>query len=161
MDFFRAKILHPKLALLYDYWDSIRCGKAMPTRRDLDPIDISGLLPHIVLVDVEDDPLRFRYRLYGTAVAAARGRDLTGHYLDEPDVSRITGLTYPSNVKIVESRRPQLVNAPYPADSGNGGYFYRLGLPFSDDEVRVTMIMAGFFQEQQSLLERRPAASVA
>lgn len=31
------------------------------------------------------DPVRYRVRLYGTAVAALRGGDLTGRYLDEPD----------------------------------------------------------------------------
>jgi hypothetical protein len=161
MDYFKAKILHPKLSILYDYWDSIRADKDMPCRRDLDPLDIPGLLPNIILLDVEDDPLRFRFRLYGTAVSTIRGRDLTGHYMDEPDVSRITHLTYPSNLKVVETRQPHIVDAPYPLESGVGGYFYRMALPFSDNGSSVTMIMVGFYQEARSLLERRPAASVA
>ncbi len=72
-----------KLRELRDYWLSARGERRMPSRRDIDPIAIPKLLPFIVLTDVLQDPLRFRYRLIGTAITALTGRDVTGLWLDE------------------------------------------------------------------------------
>ena len=54
----------------------------MPPRSALEPLDITALLPHVVLVDVLRDPLRFRYRLIGTFVTGLAERDATGRFLD-------------------------------------------------------------------------------
>jgi hypothetical protein len=56
---------------------------AVPRRSALDPSEIVELLPYVLLVDVEADPLRVRYRLVGTAIAEASRRNFTGLYLDE------------------------------------------------------------------------------
>lgn len=60
---------------LFRYWRAIKGFRAMPTRSDLDPGEITRLLPHIALVDTEEGC--FRWRLMGTAVAAELGCDLT------------------------------------------------------------------------------------
>jgi hypothetical protein len=65
------------------YWFTARGSREFPERADIDPTDIPRLLPHVVLTDVFHDPLRFRYRLIGTAVTAMAGRDATGRWLDE------------------------------------------------------------------------------
>ena len=52
------------------YWQS-RCGKrAMPSRADLDPLDMRSFLPYVGLVECEPSGggLDFRVRLAGTAV---------------------------------------------------------------------------------------------
>lgn len=41
----------------------------------------------MLIVDVLDGPRRFRFRLLGTALADAAGRELTGKYFDEADIS--------------------------------------------------------------------------
>ena len=73
----------PKLHQMRDYWLSARGSRQMPSRRDIDPISIPHLLPNIVLTNVFRDPLRFRYRLIGTAITAVTGRDATGRWLNE------------------------------------------------------------------------------
>lgn len=55
----------------------------MPSRADIDPVDIPALLPHIILVDVIGAPPVFRYRLIGTAITKIANRDATGRVLDE------------------------------------------------------------------------------
>ena len=54
----------------------------MPCRRDIDPTDLPTLLPNLQLIDVALGD-RFRYRLIGTALVEAFGRDYTGQYADE------------------------------------------------------------------------------
>ena len=74
---------HSRLRHLYDYWAAKRGSRRAPTRADIDPLDIPDLLPYLTLVDVLHDPLRFRYRLVGTAVVEALGRDATGRFADK------------------------------------------------------------------------------
>jgi hypothetical protein len=74
---------HPKLKRLYDYWLSIHPGTRLPGRQHVDPTAIPDLLSYVFLIDIERNPLRFKYRLVGTEYARMMGHDLTGRYLDE------------------------------------------------------------------------------
>lgn len=65
-----------------DHWLDLCGDRAMPPRSALDPLEIRQLLPHIVLIDVMREPVRFRYRLIGTFVTGLAGRDATGRFLD-------------------------------------------------------------------------------
>jgi len=74
---------HPLVRRFYDYWLSVAPPGRLPGRRHIKPEDIVPLLPRVWLLDVHRDPLRFRYRLVGTAVSRSVGRELTGLWLDE------------------------------------------------------------------------------
>ena len=74
---------HPRAARLYRYWQSVAPPDALPGRRHFDPIDIPELLSCIWLLDVQRHPFRLRYRLAGTAIVEALGREVTGQWLDE------------------------------------------------------------------------------
>ncbi len=69
---------HERVRAIYLYWDGKRNGRLMPSRADLDPVDIPKLLPDICLVDVVPDARKYVYRLIGTNECAMRGRDPTG-----------------------------------------------------------------------------------
>jgi hypothetical protein len=68
---------HPKIQLLHSYWDEKRHGRAMPSRADIDPVDIPALLPHILMYNV-NGPGRYTVRLQGEAVRAFVGINTTG-----------------------------------------------------------------------------------
>lgn len=74
---------HPKLQRFYRYWLKIHPPQGLPGRRHLDPLDIPELLPSMWLLDVQLDPFRLRYRLVGTRVVDAIGREVTGQWIDE------------------------------------------------------------------------------
>ena len=67
----------------YDYWLSVAPPGRLPGREHIAPEDLVALLPRLWLLDVYRDPLRFRYRLVGTAVVKSVRRELTGEWLDE------------------------------------------------------------------------------
>lgn len=72
----------PQLSSLLDYWERSRGARTMPRRRDIDPVAMPpSLLPHLELVELIGD--RLRYRLVGTAMVDAMGRDATGRFLDQ------------------------------------------------------------------------------
>jgi hypothetical protein len=64
-----------------DYWRSKCSGERLPSRRDIDPVEIPRLLPHILLAEIWQEPFLVRYRLAGTALAELYGFDYTGSYL--------------------------------------------------------------------------------
>jgi hypothetical protein len=61
---------------LYRYWDRARGTRPRPARRDIDPIEILPLLPHLAIVDRDGEG--YRWRLMGTTLVDDFGNDLTG-----------------------------------------------------------------------------------
>lgn len=144
----RDQIEHPDLRLLYDYWDGKRDGRRMPARSDLDPLDIPRLLKHILLVDVEHDPIRFFVRVYGTGIVDLRGIDLTGKYLYEGNGSQMSEQTRDWNIETALSGEPHYASGRYPdIRPGQVGRYYRLGLPLSGDGERVDKLLICFIRE--------------
>ena len=56
----------PKIRRVYEYWLA-RCrdGK-LPARSDIEPIDLSDALPHLILADDNHAPFEMRYPPFGT-----------------------------------------------------------------------------------------------
>src|SRR3546814_145257 len=73
----------PVLQSLLAYWQS-KCGPGgrLPGRRDLDPLELRGLLPNIYLIDVLPDR-RFRIRLLGEAHVEVYGTGKVGRIIDD------------------------------------------------------------------------------
>ena len=70
--------LGPRAEVALTYWQTIRRGRKMPARPDLDPTVIPKLLGSVILVDVLTDPLDFRYRLVGSDIDTIAHRTLRG-----------------------------------------------------------------------------------
>jgi hypothetical protein len=68
---------------LFRYWDRKRGDRRMPRRADIDPTELVGFLPSLMIVDVVPDARRYVYRLVGTREVQARGRDPTGRAVGE------------------------------------------------------------------------------
>ena len=68
----------PRFAELLAYWQSRRGNRRMPRRADIDPpIDLSGHLKNLVLIEALPESDDFRYRLIGTEVVDKHARDST------------------------------------------------------------------------------------
>jgi len=74
---------HPDILRMLAYWEDKRHGRAMPRRADIDPAELVGMLPNIMLIDVVADDRRFVYRLVGTGEVQVRGNDPTGKSVRE------------------------------------------------------------------------------
>lgn len=74
---------HSKVSAAHAAWLRLRNDGAIPGRADFDPAMVPALLPNIWLIDVQAEPLRFRFRLIGTAVVFVVGHDLKGRWVDE------------------------------------------------------------------------------
>jgi hypothetical protein len=135
-----------RLAAIYRYWDSKRRGRTMPSRADIDPIELRFYLPQLVLLDVEGDPPRFRYRLVGTEVTRVRrgldNADPTGRFVDEVTHHQGTGAVLAHYSRVAAERRPSTDAGTYPPSPERPWLrFSRLVLPLSPDDATVNMLL--------------------
>lgn len=72
----------PRIRKLNEYWQARAKGR-VPSRSEIDPVDVRELLPNLMMIDIVGDPPRFRYRLVGTRVVQYTGFDFTGRCMDE------------------------------------------------------------------------------
>lgn len=87
----------PLLQRLHAYWDGKRAGRVYPGREEIDPLELKFMLGNLILLDIEPEPLRFRYRLFGTEIARRQGFDMTGKYLDQhpwPELATLARAVY-------------------------------------------------------------------
>ena len=69
--------------LVYEYWAIKAAGGVLPRRSDIRWEELRGLASYVGMVDVLNDPLRFRIRFFGTQLVQWAGRDYTGSVIDE------------------------------------------------------------------------------
>jgi hypothetical protein len=77
----QTPVTDPRLERAYLYWLDKTAGRLIPSRADIDPIEIPKLLPDVILVERLGDGCW--YRLIGTENARARGINATGRLPDE------------------------------------------------------------------------------
>ena len=113
----------------------------MPSRADIDPVDIPKLLPDVMLVERDHDDGRHRYRLIGTENTRAHGVNATGR-LDEvppgPDYcTHVLG-----GLRRVRERRPWHSECLFfpPGREEPERHTKVLFMPLSPDGVRVNMV---------------------
>jgi hypothetical protein len=136
------EVWHPKLKRLYDYWLSIHPRAGLPGRQHLDPTAIPDLLPYLFMVDVERNPLRFKYRLVGTEYVHMMGHDLTGRYLDEVHPG-FPGPIRDQYVEIAEHGQFAYRKGRAMFEAARHDYFLveRVALPMARNGVDVDMIL--------------------
>ncbi len=131
---------HASLGSIYDYWDGKRGGKRMPSRGDIDPLEMRGYLPHLMLLDVVQDPRRYVYRLVGTKEVEARGRDPTGRSVAQAGQGAAAeALVFYD--QIVATRNPALLVGEHELRPGTRTRRQILGLPLSSDGRIIDMIL--------------------
>jgi hypothetical protein len=136
-------VSEPRLQRFLAYLGEKRAGRDFAARRDIDPLDFPYILGDVVLLDVLREPLRFRYRVVGTALAGWRGYDLQGKFVDDhPD---------PEYREFVLARYRETVERRCPTGGvydlfldGKQRSYQSVRVPLSDDGTTIDMIIAAF-----------------
>ena len=133
-----------RLIDLYLYWQSKLDGRRMAAREDIDPVEITVLLPNLMLVDVLEEGAQFQFRLFGTALTEAMGLDPAGRLLEDVLPSGaysdyLVGLFK----EIVNERRPLYSACEHHDEEGDEQRVLYLMLPLSEDDEAVNMVLAG------------------
>lgn len=133
--------LSGKVSELHRYWRA-KCGnRRMPSRADLDPVEIKPLLPYLILADMRHDPLRVYYRLVGTGIVEAAHCDLTGHWLHEIDLDGNTPAWTRIYERVAATRAPVFGSTRAIISLGGDRRFDWVVLPLSADGSTVNMTL--------------------
>lgn len=135
----------PAARELLAYWEGKKAGRRLPSRKDIDPFEIKGLLRNVLLIDVEHDPLRLKYRLIGTGITTAMGRDSTGKYYDEIYSKKLLSGIYASFEWMFQNYRPLRTHGEAFYPDRNFYKYETLNLPLSSDGETINMILAGLY----------------
>lgn len=134
-------VKHKVLRRLVAYWLDKRAQRTMPSRHDIDPVEIPWALSWIWLCDVEPEDRRFRVRLAGEQINAFWGRNIGGRYLDEivpkarlSDTNEILHAALAGPAIVHETGRILLEDKVFAAGE-------RIILPLSDDDREVTGLL--------------------
>jgi hypothetical protein len=100
-----AAITSARVGELHRYWQGKCRGGVLPSRGAIDPVEIPRLLPFLVLAEIEDSPMRVRYRLVGTQVVEDNGADFTNRYLEDCGFA-VEPLLRECYRRLVETRAP-------------------------------------------------------
>jgi hypothetical protein len=126
---------------LYNYWLGRRGSRLMPARGDIDPGEISVLLPYLIIIDRTGD--QFRYRLMGTAVVRELGHDLTGtivgSYLGDTRSAEKLRAVYE---RVFTKALPVFASGMFQIRTGAIHNVSLLALPLSPDGTHVNMTVA-------------------
>ena len=120
------------------YWEQLRRGRVMPSREDIEPLDIAALLPHVYLVNIAYDPLDFRYRLIGTKIVEHSLADYTGRSLRDLPEQRPPSQIWALFNQAIEERRPVCTRIPYLHIPGRS--VEKLAAPLSTDGQTIDML---------------------
>jgi hypothetical protein len=80
---FLPQVQSPILRRVLNYWVDKCAGRRMPSRKDIEPLDLRDALGFISLIEIRRNPLRFYFRLDGTKQVELFQIDCTGRFLDE------------------------------------------------------------------------------
>jgi hypothetical protein len=134
---------HDELKQLLAYWEKKKGDRIAPSRADIDPTEIKGLLPYVGLADVQRDPMRFRFRLVGTEITANYGREVTGRFLDEVDLNQHQHAIGDEYRRVVERCEPVCTTWEITRADGRHISYERLAMPLSSDGKTVDMLLGG------------------
>ena len=130
-----------ELSSLFDYWNAKRGERRFILRSQLDPREITALLPLVFILDVQHEPRRYLIRLMGTQIARRFGGDYTGHYLDELDFGTAKEQVIADYGHVVDKVEPHLAFAEYRQPGRGRIQAERLALPMSTDGLKIDCIL--------------------
>jgi hypothetical protein len=140
---FEAHLDDPLLRELYAYWRLKRARRRMPQRRQIDPVEVPRLLPHLVISESIEDGKRFRYRLAGTAVASAMGLNPTGRWVEDVASGSYRDYINELHRSVCRERVPLFAASGFVSPTrGKTGFARRLALPLSEDDRMVNQILS-------------------
>ncbi|WP_443748522.1 motility/cell cycle regulatory protein MopJ [Asticcacaulis solisilvae] len=131
---------------IFRYWKGLRRRGRLPSRADIDPMQIKRRLPTISLIDVLDpnpdsDAVYFRQRLAGTELFDAYGQEITGMTFNKIYTASEAQYWAEALSFVVENRKPNVGLSSMAWRGAKGLSLFWLRLPLASDGVNVDMIL--------------------
>jgi hypothetical protein len=125
---------------LYAHWTRKRGGRAMPCRADINPKEFVSLLSQVFIADI-CQPLRFRFRLVGSAICNRWHKNFTGMWLDELDFDGELEPVLEQYASVARTGVPRVDKEEFVNEKGRYLHYRRLLLPLSEDGQLPNMLI--------------------
>ncbi|HET6157253.1 MAG TPA: PAS domain-containing protein [Dongiaceae bacterium] len=126
---------------LYQYWNARRGIRPMPTRADIDPLEMRQWLPRLTLVDVGNDGQQFTYRLAGTQIVDLLGLNPTGRLIETVWPESEAAWLLEGYREVVETRAPLFCQQTCEWLVDQEPTAWAMRLPLSSDGQQVDVIL--------------------
>jgi hypothetical protein len=134
----------PQLRFLLRYWTELAGTRTMPGTREIDALEMRPALGYINLLDVVEGGEDFRYRVFGSVIAAVAGYDMTGRM-----VSALKTAPYMAEFAlatcraVVQRGEPLLTEYRPPSSAVPTVAWHGLVLPLAGDSGAVARLLIG------------------
>jgi len=129
---------------IFAYWNRKRGQRRMPSRADIDPVELRALVEHITLYDVVEPGKLYRVRLVGGAIVDFVGRNATGKFAHESLAPDVAAQMIEVLTSVVVKRAPRFrAGTAYWRVDKSYRRFEAGFMPLSPDDDRVDKIIAG------------------
>lgn len=108
-----------RCAALLQYWNDLRGDRPFPSRDQIEPGAIKGILPHLMMTAIEYDPFRVFYRLVGTEIVRFAKFDFTNCYADALRFQDTGGADWSDFYRVVVAARQPGVGISHWAVAGD------------------------------------------
>lgn len=132
----------PQLRVLLDYWEGLPRGPAAPLAARVDALHMRGALGFVMLMQAVDGGRDFRYRVYGSGIAAHSGFDATGKRVTEIAVAPLTEF-FLAGYRAVRARPVPLFTRHVPPYRIHPVSWDRLILPLDDGTGEIARLLVG------------------
>lgn len=139
-----AEIENALVQKAHGIWENARGSKRMPSRADMSPRVMSGLLRNAVLIRVIDSGAEFEFRIVGDAIVQAQGASLQGMTMAEIDLvlPGYGSLLHNAYSNTYRKRAPFAYRGWYVREADGRAMFHEsLVMPLGDDGETVDHIL--------------------
>lgn len=134
-----------RLRACHAYWRGLVTGDGPPAYGAFDVVQVPReLLPFLILLDVLDGGQDFRYRVVGTGVVEAIGRDFTGETVAEYRHRHEPPAVAEGYRRVCTDRAPDLYTGTLESVGKEFIAYERLALPLIGGDGAVGFILACF-----------------
>mgnify|MGYP001162381607 CR=1 FL=1 len=130
------------LRILQAYWADLPAGCRVPRAAAVNPARMKPALGYVMLLDVLEGGRDFRYRVYGSAIAARSGFDATGRTVTELPVAPLTEYFLAGYRACLRRVAPLFTRHAPPVLLHVVGWD-RLILPLEDDGGAIARLLVG------------------
>ena len=124
-----------EIGLAYRYWQSKAEGTRLPTRADVDPLEMRGWIKAVLLAeavfDTDGTPVDFHFRVAGSRVCECYGYELTRRNLSDVSLDHQNANILANYTATIEARRPVYSITRFQDETGLLRSFEMLLLPLS------------------------------
>ena len=136
---------NPRLARLHDYWIGKCAGQVLPSRADIEPLEMKEWLGNLLLAEFFGSVEHYRVRLDGSNLIGYGGKDRTGKGSEVLTSDEERKLIVTQYKPVLDTAQPAYFETQFLNSEGRFLREQKLLLPLSDNGSLVNMVLAGIY----------------